>query len=267
MNSNTTIPRIIHYCWFGGNEKPEIVKKCMASWKEKCPDFEIKEWNENNFDINMFPYTKEAYENKKWAFVSDVARLWIIYNYGGIYMDTDVEIKGDFGELLSYDSFMFFESVDINTGLGFGAKKNNKLVKAILDDYNDRHFVKKNGDFDLTPCPSINTYVIEKTLKDFKPIGITQKNDNMAFISLDEYSKNFHHFGVGSWGNEDAKSSCEEYKDTFLKRFLRKPSRLTYLSKHLPRKIYRAYVFFAYDFLEYGPWFLSKKLLTKLFKK
>lgn len=115
----------------------------MASWKEKCPDFEIKEWNENNFDINMFPYTKEAYENKKWAFVSDVARLWIIYNYGGIYMDTDVEIKGDFGELLSYDSFMFFESVDINTGLGFGAKKNNKLVKAILDDYNDRHFVKK----------------------------------------------------------------------------------------------------------------------------
>lgn len=85
MNSNTTIPRIIHYCWFGGNEKPEIVKKCMASWKEKCPDFEIKEWNENNFDINMFPYTKEAYENKKWAFVSDVARLWIIYNYGGIY--------------------------------------------------------------------------------------------------------------------------------------------------------------------------------------
>ena len=143
MNSNTTIPRIIHYCWFGGNEKPEIVKKCMASWKEKCPDFEIKEWNENNFDINMFPYTKEAYENKKWAFVSDVARLWIIYNYGGIYMDTDVEIKGDFGELLSYDSFMFFESVDIATGLGFGAKKNNKLVKAILDDYNDRHFVKK----------------------------------------------------------------------------------------------------------------------------
>ena len=80
------IPRIIHYCWFGGNDKSEIIRKCISSWEKYCPDYEIKEWNESNFDINMFQYTKEAYDAKKWAFVSDVARLWVVLNYGGIYM-------------------------------------------------------------------------------------------------------------------------------------------------------------------------------------
>lgn len=77
------IPKIIHYCWFGGSEKPDIVKKCIASWKKFCPDWEIKEWNESNFDTSILPYMKEAYEMKKWAFVSDVARLLIIYQSGG----------------------------------------------------------------------------------------------------------------------------------------------------------------------------------------
>lgn len=77
------IPKIIHYCWFGGNEKPDIIKKCIESWKKFCPDWEIKEWNETNFDVNAVPYMKEAYEMKKWAFVSDIARLLIVYQSGG----------------------------------------------------------------------------------------------------------------------------------------------------------------------------------------
>ena len=81
------IPKIIHYCWFGGNPKPEIIQKCMASWKQYCPDWEIREWNEENFDVSAMPYTQEAYEAKKWAFVSDVARLHAVYECGGIYMD------------------------------------------------------------------------------------------------------------------------------------------------------------------------------------
>lgn len=88
------IPKVIHYCWFGGKEKPELVKKCIDSWKKYCPDWEIYEWNETNFDISLVVYMKEAYEMKKWAFVSDVARLMIIYLNGGVYLDTDVELTG-----------------------------------------------------------------------------------------------------------------------------------------------------------------------------
>ena len=79
------IPKVIHYCWFGGNEKPDIIKKCIQSWREKCPDYEIKEWNESNFDVTINRYMYEAYQNKKWGFVPDYARAWIIYHYGGIY--------------------------------------------------------------------------------------------------------------------------------------------------------------------------------------
>ena len=86
------IPKIIHYCWFGRGEKPELAKRCIASWKKHCPDYEIKEWNEDNFDINSYPYAKEAYDKRRLAFVSDVVRLYALYQEGGIYMDTDVEV-------------------------------------------------------------------------------------------------------------------------------------------------------------------------------
>ena len=103
------IPKVIHYCWFGNNPKPKMVKKCINSWKKYCSDYEIIEWNENNFDVNYCDYVKEAYEAKKWAFVSDFARLWIIYNCGGIYLDTDVEIIRNLDELLNDKAFFGFE--------------------------------------------------------------------------------------------------------------------------------------------------------------
>lgn len=95
------IPKIIHYCWFGGKEKPESAQKCIRSWKKFFPDYEIKEWNESNFDVNMIPYTKAAYEAKKYAFVSDFARFWVLYHYGGVYFDTDVEVIRNMDDLLA----------------------------------------------------------------------------------------------------------------------------------------------------------------------
>ena len=95
------IPKIIHYCWFGKGPKPELAIKCIESWKKYCPDYEIKEWNEDNFDLNYNAYVKEAYENKKWAFVTDVVRLYALVNYGGIYMDTDVEVIKPLDEFLT----------------------------------------------------------------------------------------------------------------------------------------------------------------------
>lgn len=92
------IEKVIHYCWFGGAEKNEIILTCIESWKKFCPDYKIIEWNENNFDINMCDFIKEAYENKKWVFVSDFVRLYVLYNYGGIYLDTDVELMDSLDE-------------------------------------------------------------------------------------------------------------------------------------------------------------------------
>ena len=106
MEDKKVIPKIIHYCWFGGNELSELAKKCISSWRKYCPDYEIIEWNESNFDINLCQYVREAYKEKKWAFVSDYARFWILYNFGGIYMDTDVELIKSIDDLVEYGSYM-----------------------------------------------------------------------------------------------------------------------------------------------------------------
>ena len=113
------IPKIIHYCWFGHNPLPELAKKCIASWKNYFPDYEIKEWNESNFDVNAIPYTEEAYKQKKYAFVSDYARFWILYHYGGLYFDTDVEVIKPMNEIIERGPFMGCENT---------AKNRNKVV-------------------------------------------------------------------------------------------------------------------------------------------
>ena len=152
------IPKIIHYCWFGNNPKSDLILKCIASWKKFCPDYEIIEWNESNFDININDYVREAYYMKKYAFVSDYARLWVIYNYGGIYLDTDVELISNIDQVLEYNAFFSSEdNIFINTGLGFGSVKENKIVKEIMDDYKGIHFIKDDNSIDKTTCPVRNT--------------------------------------------------------------------------------------------------------------
>lgn len=160
---NNIIPKKIHYCWFGNSKKSNLIKKCIKSWKKNCPDYEIIEWNESNFNLNDNVYVKQAYENKKWAFVSDYVRLYVIYNEGGIYLDTDVELFKSLDEFLNYNSFFSLElSGYIATGLGFGAKKGNFLVKKMLNDYSNINFKKNDGSLDLMPCPIRNTKSIEK---------------------------------------------------------------------------------------------------------
>ena len=119
------IPKVIHYCWFGHHPLSPLAKKCMKSWKRYFPDYEIKEWNERNFDVNIIPYVKEAYEAKRYAFVSDYARFWILYRYGGIYFDTDVEVIRPMTDIIERGAFMGCETVAnkniplyVNPGLG-----------------------------------------------------------------------------------------------------------------------------------------------------
>ena len=106
------IPKVIHYCWFGGNPLPELAKKCIASWRKYLPDYEIKEWNEQNFDVNQVMFTEEAYKLKNYAYVSDYVRFWVLYHYGGIYFDTDVEVIRPLDDIIARGSFLGFECQD-----------------------------------------------------------------------------------------------------------------------------------------------------------
>ncbi|MCR5573870.1 MAG: glycosyl transferase [Bacteroidaceae bacterium] len=149
------IPKIIHYCWFGGNPLPDMAKKCIASWRKFLPDYEIKEWNEQNFDVNMSLYTAEAYRLKKYAYVSDYARFWILYHYGGIYFDTDVEVIRPIDDIVARGSFMGFECQpglptdnshgDMASGLGMGVPKGHPFFAQMINHYNQIHYVKWNG--------------------------------------------------------------------------------------------------------------------------
>ena len=158
---NAMIPKTIHYCWFGRNPKPKLAKKCIKSWKRFCPDYEIIEWNEDNFDLSGCPlYVRQAYEAKKWAFVTDYVRLQIVYEHGGIYMDTDVELVRDLDSLLCHQAYFGFEDgAHIATGLGFGAVRGNPLLKEIMDDYEGIPFIHEDGGFDTEACPSRNTRI------------------------------------------------------------------------------------------------------------
>lgn len=147
------IPKIIHYCWFGEKTLPDKAKKCIESWRKYCPDYEIVEWNESNFDVNCCDYIKEAYEAKKWAFVSDYARFKILYERGGVYFDTDVELIKPIDEIISRGGFMGIERCgekkEINPGLGLAVAPGLGLYKELLDAYNERHFKNEDGSFNL----------------------------------------------------------------------------------------------------------------------
>lgn len=174
------IPTIIHYCWFGKQPLPELAQKCIASWRRFLPDYEIKEWNEENFDVNIIPYTKEAYSAKKYAFVSDYARFWILYNYGGIYLDTDVEIlKTPPHELLSRP-FMACEQLSskwkhpyppVAPGLAIAANKDDEIIYEILNSYKNAHFCLEGNRIDLTTIVTrTSSILLNHGLKESKNI-------------------------------------------------------------------------------------------------
>jgi hypothetical protein len=182
------IEKKIHYCWFGNNPLPKKAQICIDSWKRFFPDYEIIEWNEKNFDVNFNKYAKQAYDNKKFAFFTDVARLFIIYNNGGIYFDVDVEVIKKFDDvLLENDAFFGLETNStVNTGLGFGASKNNWIVKELLEDYNNKDFLNQEGKMDITPCPITNSKIFKR--EGFKLDGTYEKINGVAVYPIDFFN-------------------------------------------------------------------------------
>ncbi len=211
------IPKKIHYCWFGRNPLPEDAKKYIESWKEHCPDYEIIEWNEDSFDINSVPYVKEAYENRKWAFVTDYVRLYALYNQGGIYMDTDVEVLKPLDVFLSEEAFSGFESeTAVPTGI-MASEPGQKAISDLLHDYDDRHFVNEKGEMDLsTNVEAITRYFVENGMKmnnEKQTVnGFTMypydyfcpKNSRTLKIEITENSYTIHHF-AGTWVENETK--------------------------------------------------------------
>ena len=208
------IPKVIHYCWFGRGEKPELAKKCIESWEKFLPDYEIKEWNEDNFDINQNQYVREAYVSHKYAFVTDYVRLFAIYTEGGIYMDTDVEVLGSYDKFLHHHAFSGFETDgNVPTGM-MAAEKGSVWAKELLDDYTHRKFIKKDDTFDMrTNTEVITNYMLSKgliqnnTFQDFPGLCtmypseyFCPKDHRTGKIRCTKNTVCIHHF-AGSWFN------------------------------------------------------------------
>ena len=152
------IPKVIHYCWFGRGEKSRLMKKCIKSWKKYCPDYEIIEWNEDNFDINENAFVKQAYECKKWAFVADYARLKVLYEYGGIYLDTDQELIKGIDKFIEFKAFMgFLDDENVSCGI-IGCEKELPIIKEFLEIYNDSFI--KDGKQNLIPNTDYITNIL-----------------------------------------------------------------------------------------------------------
>lgn len=180
------IPKKIHYCWFGKKPLPPEALKCINSWKKFCPDYEIIEWNESNYDINKNEYVKYTYENKKYAFLSDYVRLDIIYNEGGIYLDTDVELLKSLDDLLCNDGYIGMEQVGtINTGQGFGAIKHHPFVKENMNFYENTKFIDENGNFIKNICVPITTEILAK--KGLKKENVIQHVYDMKVFPVEYF--------------------------------------------------------------------------------
>lgn len=210
------IPKVIHYCWFGGNPLPDKYKMWMESWRKYCPDYEIIEWNETNYDVTKNTYMCQVYKNKKWGFVPDYARLDIIYNHGGIYLDTDVELIQNIDDMLFQKGFAGFQSYfQVNFGQGFGAVKGLPIIKEMLDLYNDIYFVNRDGSLNMTPSPEWQTQILEKHglckngeyqvvdgMTIYPEKVLCGKNVYTRRIILKPYTRAIHHYD-GSWTDKE----------------------------------------------------------------
>ena len=232
------IPKVIHFCWIS-NDYPELVVKCMESWKRNLPEYEIKRWDSSNFDFNACQFVKEAYEAKKYAFVSDYVRLYVLYHYGGIYLDTDIEVLRNFDDLLDNSAFTSFENDYSIAAWIFGSEKGNPLFAEFLKYYEERPFKLKDGTYDMAPNP----YPLTKICIEHGLVlnNKTQKIENMTVYSMDYFCPYNHisdtlnisensyciHYFNGGWFSKKQKTRVRR-RQMISKRFGKFASKLYY---------------------------------------
>lgn len=223
------IPKKIHYCWVGGNPLTPLAEKCIASWKKYCPDYEIIRWDESNYDFSKNKYMQQAYKAKKWGFVPDYARLDLIYQYGGIYLDTDVELIKSLDKVLDNESFSGVESdkqgkLIVALGLGFGAEAGHPLIKEMMEEYDKLSFINEDGTLNLVGSPIYQTAFLVKrgmvyTKKIQKVCEMTvypkeyfnPTDLDTGKIILEQNTISIHHY-AGSWLDNKAKRRYQIHK-------------------------------------------------------
>lgn len=259
------IPKKIHYCWFGGNPLPELAMKCIKSWKKFFPDYEIIEWNENNYDVYKIPYISQAYKAKKYAFVSDFARFDILYEHGGLYFDTDVEVIKSMDKIIEQGAFAGVEFPGkLNAGLGLASPAASPIYKEILDSYRKSTFITEDGQNDLTT-------VVTRVSDIFKKYGFTDenkiqkiadvtiypveffcpKNYETGILSITENTCSIHHYD-SSWTSEAQK----KFDLIRMKNYKKFGKRLGYFFSIIP--------FFIWQINDYGFNSVLKKIIKRI---
>lgn len=216
------LPKVIHYCWFGRKPLPPLALKCISSWRKYLPEYEIKEWNEDNFNVDIVPYTQEAYNVKKYAFVSDYARLWVLYNFGGLYFDVDVEVIRSMDDIITRGAFMGCEkeaklsylqstTITVNPGLGIGCCSGLRVYAELLEVYSQLHFIEIGNKLNMKTIVEYTTDLLfQKGMKNVNEIqcvdGIwvypkdyfcpMKYEDGKLYLTANTYT--IHHY-AGSW--------------------------------------------------------------------
>ena len=272
--SISPIPKVIHLFWFGRGEKSDIIKKCIESWHQFAPDYEIKEWNEDNFDVNFCTRSRQAYEQKKWAFVADIARLKVIYEQGGFYLDTDVQMLQPFDEFIDQIGtapafFLFHNERFINSGVGFGAVPGSAVIGYLLKNYEGMDFELKRGVF-AQICTQIET----EALEDYSPKFLRNNRnqtleDSTCLLDTNTWMPYLYHIGTGTWveGGRSFESQDRPYKTNAVKSFLRNPKLFRAVRKCFGRKAEYVYEFLTYDLIDMGLPYFTKRLVKKITKR
>lgn len=241
----TTIPKIIHYCWFGRNPLPPMAEMCIASWRKHLPDYEIKEWNEENFDITINSYVEEAYHLRKYAFVSDYARFWVLYNYGGIYFDVDVELLKPIDDILAKGPFMGLENIYNGgeyrgckalpaAGLGMAVYPQMEILKDMMEYYRTAHFISMKGKISYKTVVLIVTDILlaKGAIIDANNISLcagmylypeeyfNPKELATGKITITDNTRSIHHF-AGTWVEHKKRRGLAKYIDRFNNLILR----------------------------------------------
>lgn len=238
------IPKTIHYIWIGGTPLPDLALKCLESWRKLCPSYEIKLWNETNLDLETCLFVRQAYEHKKYGFATDYLRLKILYDHGGIYLDTDVEILKPFDELLHLKAFFGFENeLNVNTGAGFGAEKGSEILVALMNQYESSPFKNADGSFDLMACPQRDTPVLRRfgcrhgyelhkynNVMFFPSEYFSPINYNTGKKEVTENTFSIHHY-MGSW------KESHELKEDQVRYFL-----IKHLGERFGKRVNNAYL-------------------------
>ena len=238
---NPEIPKIIHYCWFGRNPLPPLAEKCIASWQKFLPDYEIKEWNEDNFDVGMNPYIEEAYHMKKYAFVSDFARFYILYHHGGIYFDVDVEILKPIDDILARGPYMGLEKMEgtkysgtvaVAAGLGMASYPKLGFFGEVIDFYSKTHFISWRGKTSSTVVKLVTNLLIKKGDIDLNNISeccgiyiypddyFDPMNYYTKDITITDNTRTIHHYAA-TWVEKRKKRGLEKHKERFNNLLLR----------------------------------------------